>query len=74
MSYSYLCFQLNNMWLRRKLPVVVGGTNYYIESLLWDFLLQSLQASTDYISILFYCITLFYGFLFPSYPEILSVL
>lgn len=24
---------------RRKLPVVVGGTNYYIESLLWEILI-----------------------------------
>jgi len=29
--------------MRKKLPVVVGGTNYYIEALLWDFLLQPLQ-------------------------------
>jgi len=37
--------QIDNIWLRKKLPVIVGGTNYYIESLLWDFLLPSAQAA-----------------------------
>lgn len=26
---------------RNKLPVIVGGTNYYIESLLWKVLLDT---------------------------------
>ncbi|KAK2179670.1 hypothetical protein NP493_479g02010 [Ridgeia piscesae] len=29
-----------------KLPVIVGGTNYYVEALLWKFLLPSRQVST----------------------------
>lgn len=40
---------------RRKLPVVVGGTNYYIESLLWEILIadpkdpsvQAVSSATD---------------------------
>ncbi|XP_011874387.1 PREDICTED: tRNA dimethylallyltransferase, mitochondrial isoform X2 [Vollenhovia emeryi] len=30
---------IDNLLARRKLPIVVGGTNYYIESLLWEILL-----------------------------------
>ncbi|XP_029173259.1 tRNA dimethylallyltransferase isoform X1 [Nylanderia fulva] len=30
---------IDNLLVRRKLPVVVGGTNYYIESLLWEILI-----------------------------------
>ncbi|GAB1862671.1 tRNA dimethylallyltransferase [Camponotus japonicus] len=30
---------IDNLLARRKLPVVVGGTNYYIESLLWEILI-----------------------------------
>lgn len=29
------------MHSRDKLPIVVGGTNYYIESLLWKVLLDT---------------------------------
>lgn len=29
------------MHSRNKLPVIVGGTNYYIESLLWKVLLDT---------------------------------
>ncbi|XP_029665774.1 tRNA dimethylallyltransferase-like isoform X2 [Formica exsecta] len=32
-------FSIDNLVARRKLPVVVGGTNYYIESLLWEILI-----------------------------------
>lgn len=28
---------------RQKLPIVVGGTNYYIEALLWDFLITEVR-------------------------------
>ncbi|XP_012945509.2 tRNA dimethylallyltransferase [Aplysia californica] len=28
---------IEDLLSQRKLPVIVGGTNYYIESLLWDF-------------------------------------
>jgi len=47
MQNMCVCLQIDNIWLRKKLPVVVGGTNYYIEALLWDFLLQSPQAIAD---------------------------
>ncbi|XP_024886056.1 tRNA dimethylallyltransferase isoform X1 [Temnothorax curvispinosus] len=30
---------IDNLLARRKLPIVVGGTNYYIESLLWEILI-----------------------------------
>ena len=30
---------IKDLHSRDKLPVVVGGTNYYIESLLWDVLI-----------------------------------
>ncbi|CAL1547642.1 unnamed protein product [Lymnaea stagnalis] len=31
---------IDGLLKRRQLPVIVGGTNYYIESLLWDFLVS----------------------------------
>ncbi|KYN33429.1 tRNA dimethylallyltransferase, mitochondrial [Trachymyrmex septentrionalis] len=30
---------IDNLLARRKLPIVVGGTNYYIESVLWEILI-----------------------------------
>ncbi|XP_047461585.1 tRNA dimethylallyltransferase isoform X2 [Mugil cephalus] len=32
---------IDDMHSRNKLPIIVGGTNYYIESLLWKILLDS---------------------------------
>jgi hypothetical protein len=32
-----------------KLPVIVGGTNYYIESLLWEILVDSHENSLDFM-------------------------
>ncbi|XP_023138785.2 tRNA dimethylallyltransferase isoform X2 [Amphiprion ocellaris] len=32
---------IDDMYSRNKLPIVVGGTNYYIESLLWRVLLDT---------------------------------
>ncbi|EDV23364.1 uncharacterized protein TRIADDRAFT_57913 [Trichoplax adhaerens] len=32
---------------RQKLPIVVGGTNYYIEALLWDYLIKEENISAD---------------------------
>ncbi|XP_032681041.1 tRNA dimethylallyltransferase [Odontomachus brunneus] len=32
---------INNLLAKKKLPIVVGGTNYYIESLLWDILIAT---------------------------------
>ncbi|KAM9340361.1 tRNA dimethylallyltransferase [Symphorus nematophorus] len=37
----------NDMHSRNKLPVVVGGTNYYIESLLWRVLLDTGQENEE---------------------------
>lgn len=33
---------LEQIWERKKLPIIVGGTSYYIESILYDnYLIQS---------------------------------
>uniref|UniRef100_A0A7N4PQK8 tRNA isopentenyltransferase 1 n=1 Tax=Sarcophilus harrisii TaxID=9305 RepID=A0A7N4PQK8_SARHA len=31
----------DNIFAREKIPIVVGGTNYYIESLLWKVLINT---------------------------------
>ncbi|GFO47983.1 tRNA dimethylallyltransferase [Plakobranchus ocellatus] len=31
---------INDLFTRSKIPIIVGGTNYYIESILWDFLIN----------------------------------
>ncbi|XP_076242789.1 tRNA dimethylallyltransferase [Calliopsis andreniformis] len=36
---------INDLLARGKIPVVVGGTNYYIESLLWNILISDPQTS-----------------------------
>ncbi|XP_058475626.1 tRNA dimethylallyltransferase isoform X2 [Solea solea] len=38
---------IEDMHSRNKLPVIVGGTNYYIESLLWKVLLDTGQESEE---------------------------
>ncbi|XP_072227044.1 tRNA dimethylallyltransferase isoform X2 [Leuresthes tenuis] len=38
---------IDDMHSRNKLPVIVGGTNYYIESLLWRVLLDTGQENDD---------------------------
>ncbi|XP_059155198.1 tRNA dimethylallyltransferase-like isoform X2 [Physella acuta] len=35
---------------KKKLPVIVGGTNYYIESLLWDFLVTKFDDDNSPVS------------------------
>uniref|UniRef100_A0A1I8NV79 C2H2-type domain-containing protein n=1 Tax=Stomoxys calcitrans TaxID=35570 RepID=A0A1I8NV79_STOCA len=40
---------IENLLSQSKCPIVVGGTNYYIESLLWDILVSS--TSTEDISL-----------------------
>lgn len=44
------------MHSRNKLPVIVGGTNYYIESLLWKVLLDTGVSSYihKYLKYMFY--------------------
>ncbi|XP_034951811.1 tRNA dimethylallyltransferase isoform X2 [Chelonus insularis] len=36
---------INDLVARRKMPIIVGGTNYYIESLLWQILVEDPKAS-----------------------------
>ncbi|XP_026156424.1 tRNA dimethylallyltransferase isoform X2 [Mastacembelus armatus] len=38
---------IDDMHSRNKLPIIVGGTNYYIESLLWKILLDTGQENED---------------------------
>lgn len=37
-SYLYCDSQIDSLLRRGKLPIIVGGTNYYIEALLWKVL------------------------------------
>jgi tRNA dimethylallyltransferase len=39
--------QIDDIHSRNKLPIVVGGTHYYIQSLLWKNCLIGSTASTD---------------------------
>lgn len=49
---------VDDMHSRNKLPVVVGGTNYYIESLLWKVLLDSRVSVRLWDSVLPQCLLL----------------
>ncbi|KAM6899824.1 tRNA dimethylallyltransferase [Xenentodon cancila] len=52
-SYTVVDFRnkalalIYNMHSRKILPIIVGGTNYYIESLLWKVLLDTGQENED---------------------------
>lgn len=39
-SFLILIFQIDNLLQSSKIPIIVGGTNYYIESLLWQNLVS----------------------------------
>lgn len=39
-NWSLIFFQIDDLLQRSKIPIVVGGTNYYIESLLWHNLVS----------------------------------
>ncbi|XP_069669309.1 tRNA dimethylallyltransferase [Periplaneta americana] len=39
---------IEDLMKNRKLPVIVGGTNYYIESLLWKVLVEHTKADTSW--------------------------
>lgn len=39
--------QINDLRARKKLPIIVGGTNYYIESILWEVLIDKIQIGKD---------------------------
>ncbi|KAK8759833.1 hypothetical protein V5799_028902 [Amblyomma americanum] len=41
---------INNLLNRQKLPIIVGGTNYYIESLLWKILVRPENQSDDQLA------------------------
>ncbi|XP_057210408.1 tRNA dimethylallyltransferase [Triplophysa rosa] len=38
---------IEDMHRRKKLPIIVGGTNYYIESILWKILIDSGGSDTE---------------------------
>ncbi|XP_043594693.1 tRNA dimethylallyltransferase isoform X2 [Bombus pyrosoma] len=38
---------INDLHARKKLPIIVGGTNYYIESILWEVLIDKIQIEKD---------------------------
>lgn len=40
---------IDDIFKRQKLPIVVGGTNYYIESLLWKILIDDGNESNNFI-------------------------
>lgn len=41
MNFSLIIVQINDIVKREKLPIIVGGTNYYIESVLYHVLIDS---------------------------------
>lgn len=44
-------YQINDIHSRNKLPILCGGTSYYIESILWEYL-TSTAGNTDDESLL----------------------
>lgn len=40
-SLTSLMWYIEDMHHRNKLPIIVGGTNYYIESILWNVLIDT---------------------------------
>lgn len=40
-------FQIDGLLIDGKIPIIVGGTNYYIEALLWDFLVDVASCNSD---------------------------
>ncbi|XP_012341648.1 tRNA dimethylallyltransferase [Apis florea] len=38
---------IDDLLTRRKLPIIVGGTNYYIESILWEVLMDNSRSGKD---------------------------
>ena len=43
---NYLTYQIGEIHARGRIPIIVGGTNYYIESLLWKFTLAEQEDVT----------------------------
>ncbi|XP_061937659.1 tRNA dimethylallyltransferase isoform X2 [Apis cerana] len=52
-SYTVVQFRdaaipiIDDLLARRKLPIIVGGTNYYIESILWEVLMDNSRIGKD---------------------------
>ena len=38
---------INELSTRKVVPIVVGGTNYYVESLLWNFLIDDVSTADE---------------------------
>ncbi|ESN94131.1 hypothetical protein HELRODRAFT_180301 [Helobdella robusta] len=48
LSYKNAATQIiSDVHARNKVPVIVGGTNYYIEALLWDFVLPQVTKKSS---------------------------
>lgn len=59
MSVSSLTLShIDDMHSRNKLPVIVGGTNYYIESVLWRVLLDT-GVSVLHVAVFYAFLTLY---------------
>uniref|UniRef100_A0A452Q8G1 tRNA isopentenyltransferase 1 n=1 Tax=Ursus americanus TaxID=9643 RepID=A0A452Q8G1_URSAM len=43
---NYTVVDFRNIFARDKIPIVVGGTNYYIESLLWKVLVNTKELAS----------------------------
>ncbi|KAK2106526.1 tRNA dimethylallyltransferase [Saguinus oedipus] len=43
----FLNVHIEDIFARDKIPIVVGGTNYYIESLLWKVLINTKPQEMD---------------------------
>jgi tRNA A37 N6-isopentenylltransferase MiaA len=37
----HICFQIDNMLKEDIVPILVGGTHYYIQSIIWNVLIDS---------------------------------
>ena len=48
--FPYLS-QMERLLLENKMPIIVGGTNYYIEALLWNFLIDKQVLSVCLVSL-----------------------
>ena len=44
---------LDSIVQREKIPIIVGGTNYYVESLLWNFSLDHADNEGNYLCFIF---------------------
>ena len=47
MKFNCFYWQIEDLLAKGRMPIIVGGTNYYIESLLWKVLLDSDESDTS---------------------------